>query len=174
MSSILVNSVHNSEIPGGTSLDTTNNIPKVYSAQFDVTQVTVFTGGTSGLVAVPFASWFKLMGPTNPSYFTDPTFTIPFEISTTFSNPFLNVQVIFANLVKVEGFGGFILLFNPASVTSGVLKGWKIGHLIVPFQINQTGLTFTMSTAASAYGPSFHPKCFLGFHKYSYKGQNTF
>jgi hypothetical protein len=91
MLSILVNSVHNLEIPGGTSLDTTSNIPKVYSAQFDVTQATVFTGGTSGLITVPFVSWFELMGPTHASFYTNPAFTIPFEISATLSNPFLNV-----------------------------------------------------------------------------------
>ena len=70
------NSFSYSDIPGGTSLDNNNNVPKSDSKQFDISQVTIFTGGTAGLIAIPFVSWFKLMGPAGPGYFSDPALTI--------------------------------------------------------------------------------------------------
>jgi cysteine-rich repeat protein len=116
-----------------------------------------------------------LITPPGSGYSNDPTITISFDILATLANPFLNVQINFAaNVIKVEGLGGFVLFLNPASVTTGISKGWKIGHLIVPFHINQTGLTFNMNSFASAYGPAYSPKCLLGFHKFSFKNQHTF
>ncbi len=48
----------------------------------------------------------------------------------------LNVEVIFGNANKVEGFGGFILLFNPAEVTVGISNGWDIGYFTAGYSLS--------------------------------------
>jgi hypothetical protein len=96
------------------------------------------------------------------------------EISSTFADPLINILIVFANAIKVEGFEGFVLLFNPSQVTSGVSKGWNIGYLVVPYQISQAGTSFNVNSVASAYGPSYSPKCILGFYKFIFRYQNTF
>ena len=86
----------------------------------------------------------------------------------------INILSVFAPTIKVEGFEGFVILFNPSQVTSGVSKGWNIGYLVIPFEISQAGTSFNINSVASAYGPGYSPKCVLGFYKFVFKYANTF
>ena len=47
--------------PGGTFLDNYNNVYKSDTKQFDVSQDTIFTFGTAGLIAIPFASYWEMI-----------------------------------------------------------------------------------------------------------------
>jgi hypothetical protein len=61
---------------------------------------------------------------------------LKWQIIPTFADPMLNVEVIFGNANKVEGFGGFILLFNPAEVTVGISNGWDIGYFTAGYSLS--------------------------------------
>jgi hypothetical protein len=86
--------------PGGTFLDNYNDVYKTDSKNFNVSQDTIFTTGTAGLVPIPFVSYFKFLVPSN-FRLNEGNIFYDWKIIPTLSDPILDVQVIFGNSNKI-------------------------------------------------------------------------